>query len=101
MRFLAVEELDAGKLFVGNSQYAYLTIFWHKRLDAANVYGSIFAAGTVAYIDGKLEHREAVAHYVLTEACGVSSLLFRSSREVEEYKYPHNSVFAEALHRED
>ena len=98
LRLFAIEKLNVGKLFVGDSKYANLAVFRHQGLDAANVYGCVLATGTMAHIDGKLEHREAVAHDVLAETRSILALFARRGGEIEEYKYPHDAILTKTFH---
>lgn len=94
--FSSVKEFDVTKLLVGDAEYADLSIFWQKGLDTLDVYFHVFLAGAVAHIYGKLEHGETVALKVFAEFSIGFFVLLGFGRKVEEHKYPHNTVFAEA-----
>lgn len=98
LRLLAIKKLNVFELFVGDGKNAYFAIFRHQSLDAADMYGGILATGTMAHIDGKLEHREAVAHDVLAETRSILALFARRGGEIEEYKYPHDAIFTKTFH---
>ena len=58
----------------------------------------IFRTWTVSHVDGKLEHDEPIMNQLLPEVRSRLPLLLCVRRKVKENEYPHNSVFAEAIH---
>lgn len=96
--FLADEEFYFRELFVGDGEAAYLTILRQRGFDSFEVDCSVLSTGTVAHIDGKLEHRETIAQQLFAEVGGGLAFLFCLGGEVEEDEQPHDAVFAEAVH---
>lgn len=96
--FFADKQLYFGELLVGDGQATYLSELWQGCFDAFEVYGGILAAGTVAHVDGELEHREAVAQQMFAEVGSGLPFAFGVGGEVEEDKEPHDAVFAETVH---
>lgn len=95
---LAIKKLNVFELFVGDGKNAYFAIFRHQSLDAADMYGGVLATGTMAHVDGKLKHREPVAHDILTKTRSIFALFARRGGEIEEYKYPHDAIFTKTFH---
>ena len=60
MWFLGDEEFYLGELLVGDGHQADLSVFGKSGFHSALVDGGIFAAGTMAHVDGELKHGEAV-----------------------------------------
>ena len=58
----------------------------------------IFSTGTMACIDGELEHVEAILEKFFSEGGIVFPVFFRVGRQVEENEDPHNPVFANPVH---
>ena len=98
MAFGSIKKLHGGKLFVGDGENPYFSVRGQQVFHTAHVYFGIFAAGTVAHVDGELEHGETVAQEVLAEVGCRFPFALGFGGKVEKYKYPHNSVFAEAVH---
>lgn len=96
--FVTAENFDCAELFVGYRQYADLSGFRKKRFYSFDMHCRIFPTRTMAHIDGILEHNETVADQFLPEFSSSLALLFSLCREVEKYKYPHNTVFIQAFH---
>lgn len=83
--FFADVEFDVGKLAVGDGEAAHLPILRKQGADPTEVDVGIFAAGTMAHIDGELEHGESVGEQVLAEVGGGFAFFLGFGGQVEKY----------------
>ena len=68
---------------------------WQEGADPFHVDIGIFHAGTMAQIDGELEHGEAILLQLLAEGGIRLPLLLGLGGKVEEDKNPHDAELAE------
>lgn len=72
--------------------------FRQKRLHTLYMDRGVLATGTMADINGKLEHRKAVFLQTFPEIRVGPFVFLRFGRQVKQYQYPHNTIFADALY---
>ena len=94
--FLAIEHLHISKLLVRDSENTHLAILGYNAANTPNVHLHILTAGTMANVDAKLKHREAIANQVLAKIVIRFLIPLGLGGQVEENENPHNSVFTEA-----
>lgn len=96
--FLSVKYFKITKLLVGNAEYAHLSKFRKKRLDALDVHLGILHTGTMADVGRELEHGEPVTLQFLAKLCVGLAVTLGLGRQVKLYNHPHNAIFTEAFH---
>ena len=90
---LAIEYLYFSKLAVGNAQYSHFPIFGKEGPNTFCVDLHILFTGTMTDIYGELKHRKPIMLQVFAKI-HIGFLVFLCFRwQIEEYKYPHNSIF--------
>ena len=77
LRLGTEEYFDVAKLLVGDTHDTNLTKLWQDGLYTFAMHLSILHAGTVAHIDGELEHGEAVLNETLAELRVLLDVLLR------------------------
>ena len=85
--------LDHSKLLICDLHDNDLPLLWEHILDAPNMYGGILHTGAMSYIDRVLEHDESILKQFASKARGRLTLGGSIGREIEENKYPHNTIF--------
>lgn len=82
--FLTIKQLNGPELLVCYAQHPNMTELWQKRFYAPYVHLGVLHAGTMADVNGELEHGETIALQVLAKK-GISLLVALClRRQVEE-----------------
>lgn len=97
-RFFAIKKVNISELFIGDTHYSYFSILGKKRLYSLDMYFGILHTCTMANINRKLKHCEAVATKSFAKKGILFLVLFCFSWQVEKNKNPHNPIFAESVH---
>ena len=99
VRLFPVKQFYLAKLFVRNAHDSHLSIIREERFNSFYMYRCILAAGAMADINGKLEHRESIALQILPKI-GIGFLVFlRFRRQIKKNQHPHDPVFTETIHQ--
>ena len=94
LRLCAKEQLDVTKLFVCDAHDANLAKLRQNCFHPFSMHLCILHTGTMADVNGELEHGEAVLHETLSKLGVFTKVFLRFCRQVEQYHEPHNPVFA-------
>lgn len=85
LRFVAKEQFNISKLLVGDAHDAHLPEFGQDGFHPLAMNLCILHAGTMAHINRKLEHGEAILNETLSEFGVFFDVLFRLCWEVEQH----------------
>jgi len=96
---LAIKQLHISKLFVGNAHNPNVPFIGQKPFYALDVNVGILTTSAMSHIHRKLKHRKTVSHQILAKQSVRFTLFLCFRRQIKKYKYPHNSIFAEAFHK--
>ncbi len=78
-------QFNVGELFVSNAYDTHFTKLRQYGLHTFTMNFGIFHTGTMADVDGKLEHGESILNETLPEFSIFLDIFLRLCREVEQY----------------
>ena len=93
LRLPSVKKFYLTKLFIRDTEYAYLTKLGQKRLYSLYMNRRVLTAGAMPYIDGELKHGKAIALQVLAKINICLLFIFGFGRQIKKHKHPHNPIF--------
>lgn len=94
----SVEKFHIAKLFVCNAKNTNVSIGRKIVFYSFYMNFGIFATWAVPQIYRKLKHCKAVCYKFVSKNSIVFTVFFGFGRQIEKYKYPHNSIFTKTLH---
>ena len=94
----SVEKFHIAKLFVCNTKNTNVSIGRKIVFYSFYMNFGIFATWAVPQIYRKLKHCKAVCYKFVSKNSIVFTVFFGFGRQIEKYKYPHNSIFTKTLH---
>ncbi len=81
---VAIEQFYVTELFVSDTHDANLPELWQHGFHSLAVNLGILHTGTMAHIDGELEHRESILNETFAKLGVFLNVFLRLSREVEQ-----------------
>jgi len=97
--FLPLKEFHHPELLIGNREDTDIPMLGQSSLHPFYMNIRILSAGTMAQIDGKLEHGESVFHHLLAKVGIDFPVFLRIGRQIKKYHHPHDSVFIKTIHK--
>ena len=94
----SVEKFHIAKLFVCNTKNTNVSIGRKIVFYSFYMNFGIFSTWAVPKIYRKLKHCKAVCYKFVSKNSIVFTVFLGFGRQIEKYKYPHNSIFTKTLH---
>jgi len=97
LRLSAKKEFNVPKLLICDAHDAHFSKLWQHIFYSLPMYLCILHTGTMAYVNGELEHGKTIFHETLAKLYIFFLVLFRLCWQIEKYQKPHNPVFAKSF----
>ena len=96
-RLLPIKKFNVSELLICEADNTHMTVLGQERFYALDMHLRVFAAGAMPYVGGELKHSKAVFLQILSKIRISTPVFLGFCRQVEQYQYPHNTVFAKAF----